>query len=99
MTFSTLLPLGLLVLVPYLIILYFLRPRGKDTKISSNLLWKQLFDRAANRTKRSRFVRDILLLLQLFAVLLLILSLMSPRVKTGRSRTYPYGYLGRNDAP
>ena len=86
MTFSTLLPLGLLVLVPYLIILYFLRPRGKETKISSNLLWKQLFDRAANRTKRSRFVRDILLLLQLFAVLLLILSLMSPRVKTGRSR-------------
>lgn len=82
MTFSTLLPLGLLVLVPYLIILYFLRPRGKDTKISSNLLWKQIFERTQSRTKRSRFVRDLLLLLQLLIIAMLILSLMGPRVRS-----------------
>ena len=82
MTFSTLLPLALLIFVPFIIILYFLRPRGKDTKISSNLLWKQLFEKTMSRTTKSRFVRDILLLLQLLIVVLLILSLMAPHIKT-----------------
>ena len=86
MTFSTLLPLALTVFVPFIIILYFLRPRGKDTKISSNLLWKQLFEKTMSRTTKSRFVRDILLLLQLLIVVLLILSLMAPKIRT-KSRT------------
>ena len=86
MTFSTLLPLALTVFVPFIIILYFLRPRGKDTKISSNLLWKQLFEKTMSRTTKSRFVRDILLVLQLLIVVLLIFALMAPHIRT-KSRT------------
>lgn len=86
MTFSTLLPLALMIFVPFIIILYFLRPRGKDTKISSNLLWKQLFEKTTSRTTRSRFVRDILLILQLLIVVLLIFALMAPHIRT-KSRT------------
>ncbi|MCR4608783.1 MAG: VWA domain-containing protein [Eubacterium sp.] len=86
MIFSTLLPVALFIFVPFIIILYFLRPRGKDTKISSNLLWKQLFEKTTSRTTRSRFVRDILLVLQLLIVVLLIFALMAPHIRT-KSRT------------
>ncbi len=43
MIFESLWPLAFLLAVPVVIILYLLVPKGKDYKISSNLLWEKLF--------------------------------------------------------
>ena len=43
MIFESMWPLGLLAAVPVVVLLYLLKPRGKDYRISSNLLWDKLF--------------------------------------------------------
>ena len=43
MIFESLWPLAFLLAVPVVVILYLLVPKGTDTPVSSNLLWKKLF--------------------------------------------------------
>ncbi|MCM1189111.1 MAG: VWA domain-containing protein [bacterium] len=78
MIFESLWPLALLATVPVVIILYLLKPRGKDYRISSNLLWNQLFRNLQSKTFLEKFIHNILMYLQIFILLLLVLSLMSP---------------------
>ncbi|MDE7205993.1 MAG: BatA domain-containing protein, partial [Lachnospiraceae bacterium] len=42
MIFESLWPLFFLAAVPIIILLYLLKPKGVDYRISSNLLWKKL---------------------------------------------------------
>jgi len=80
MSFAALWPLAFLAAIPAIIILYILRPRGKDTEISSNLLWNRFFKNHQSKTFWEKFKSDILMYLQLIIMLLLILSLMAPFV-------------------
>lgn len=87
MIFESLWPLALLAAVPVVIILYLLKPKGKDYRISSNLLWDRLFKNQQSRTFLEKFIHNILMYLQLLILLLLILALMSPYLhRQGESR-------------
>lgn len=87
MIFESLWPLALLLAVPVVIILYLLKPKGKDYKISSNLLWDKLFKNQQSKTFLEKFIHNILMYLQLLIILLLVLALMSPYIhREGRSR-------------
>lgn len=79
--------MALLLAVPVIIILYLLKPRGKDYRVSSNLLWAQLFRNQQSKTFLEKFIHNILMYLQILMILLLVLALMSPyllRRGTGR---------------
>jgi len=78
MIFESLWPLTLLLAVPVVIILYLLKPKGKDYKISSNLLWESLFKNQQSKTFLEKFIHNILMYLQILIILLLVLALMSP---------------------
>ncbi len=86
MTFTSLWPLAFLAAIPVIIILYILKPRGKDLEISSNLLWQHLFKNRQSKTFFEKFLHEILMYLQIVIMILLILSLMAPFVMM-RSRT------------
>ncbi|MCM1049251.1 MAG: VWA domain-containing protein [Clostridiales bacterium] len=78
MIFESLLPLLFLAAVPVIIILYLLRPRGRDYLISSNLLWQKLLKNEQAKTFFEKFVNNILMYLQILITVLLIVALMSP---------------------
>ena len=82
MIFESLWPLALLAAVPVVIILYLLKPKGKDYRISSNLLWERLVKNQQSRTFLEKFIHNILMYLQLLILLLLILALMSPYLRS-----------------
>ncbi len=80
MIFENLWPLAMLLAVPVIIILYLLKPRGKDQRVSSILLWDQLFRNQQSKTFLEKFIHNILMYLQILMVLLLVLALMSPYI-------------------
>lgn len=87
MIFESLWPLALLLSVPVVIILYLLKPKGKDYRISSNLLWEKLFRNQQSKTFLEKFIHNILMYLQILILLLLVFALMSPYIhREGRSR-------------
>ncbi len=87
MIFESVWPLALLSAVPVVIILYLLKPKGKDYRISSNLLWNQLFRNQQSKTFLEKFIHNILMYLQIVMILLLVLALMSPYIhREGVSR-------------
>lgn len=87
MIFESVWPLALLLSVPVVIILYLLKPKGKDYRISSNLLWDKLFRNQQSKTFLEKFIHNILMYLQILILMLLVLALMSPYIhREGRSR-------------
>lgn len=81
MIFESLWPLALLLAVPAVIILYLLKPKGKDYRISSILIWDRLFRNQQSRTFLEKFIHNILMYLQILLILLFILTLMSPYLR------------------
>ncbi len=82
MVFESLWPLLFLAAVPIIIILYLLKPRGEDYEISSNLLWKKLLKNEQSKTFFEKFIHNILMYLQILIIVLLIIALMSPFIRT-----------------
>ena len=80
MTFESLWPLAFLLAIPIIIIFYLLVPKGKDTKVSSNLLWNKLFVNRQSKTFLEKFLHNILMYMQIVIVLLLVLALMTPYI-------------------
>ena len=78
MQFESMWPLVFLLAVPVVILLYLLVPKGKDTKVSSNLLWQKLFYNRQSKTFLEKFIHNLLMYLQILIVFLLVLALMSP---------------------
>ena len=78
MQFESMWPLVFLLAVPVVILLYLLVPKGKDTKVSSNLLWQKLFYNRESKTFLEKFIHNLLMYLQILIVFLLVLALMSP---------------------
>ncbi len=82
MTFSSLWPLIFIAAIPVIIILYLLKPKGKDEEIPSNILWERLFRNTQSKTFFEKFVHNILMYIQIVIMLLLIFALMAPFIKT-----------------
>lgn len=80
MTFESLWPLAFLLAIPIIIIFYLLVPKGKDTKVSSNLLWNKLFVNRQSKTFLEKFLHNILMYMQIVIALLLVLALMTPYI-------------------
>ncbi|MCM1105578.1 MAG: VWA domain-containing protein [Blautia sp.] len=78
MIFESMWPLALLLAVPVVIILYLLKPRGKDYRNSSNLLWEKIFKNQQSKTFLEKFIHNILMYVQILILLLMVLALMSP---------------------
>ena len=81
MIFESLWPLFFLAAVPIIIILYLLKPKGVDYRISSNLLWQNLLKNEQSRTFFEKFVHNILMYLQILIIALLVIALMSPLIQ------------------
>ena len=71
MIFESLWPLAFLLAVPVVVILYLLVPKGTDTPVSSNLLWKKLFYNEQSKTFWEKFLHNLLMYLQIVILLLL----------------------------
>lgn len=82
MIFENFWPLALLAAVPVIIILYLLKPKGEDHLISSNLLWQKLLKNEQSKTFFEKFVHNILMYLQILIIVLLVVALMSPFIRT-----------------
>jgi uncharacterized protein YegL len=81
MIFESLWPLVFLTAVPIIIILYLLKPKGVDYRISSNLLWQKILKNERAKTFFEKFVHNILMYLQIIIAVLLVIALMSPFVR------------------
>lgn len=82
MSFASLWPLAFIAAIPVIVILYILKPRGNDVVVSSNLLWKKIFKNQQSRTFFEKFIHELLMYLQIAAMMFLILSLMAPFIMT-----------------
>ena len=75
-------PLAFLIIIPGIIILYILKQEAREYKISSTMLWKETFKNLQAKKPFEKLKKNILLLLQIIAVLLLIIALMGPWIKS-----------------
>lgn len=70
--------LFLLLLIPLIILLHSIRIRRKNTRVSSLMLWDQVLKSSSRRFQLKRILKNLSLLLQILAALLLILALCRP---------------------
>lgn len=83
MQFTRLWPLGLLIAIPLLILLYMLRKQNKPKVVSSTFLWQEIYETTYADKPWQKLKNHILLILQIIAVLLIVLALMMPKVPWG----------------
>ena len=78
-------PLGFLILIPLVILLYILKQKSEEKVISSTLLWSEVYKNIEATTPWEKLKKNIMLFFQLLALLLLIFALMNPFIKWGGS--------------
>lgn len=83
MTFTNLWPLVFLILIPIIILLYMLKQKANDYDFSSIILWKQVYKNIEATKPWEKLKKNLLMYLQIAAVLLLIFALMAPYLKSG----------------
>jgi len=77
--------LWLLLLIPPLVMLYFLKLKRPRLAVPSLVLWQQVVNDNRVNSPFQRFKRNILLILQLIVLLLLILAALQPFLRGGPS--------------
>lgn len=82
MGFSSLWPLALLVLVPVIILLYILKQEAKQRKFSSTMLWQEVYRNIEATKPWEKLKKNLLMILQILTVLLFIIALMGPWLKS-----------------
>lgn len=78
MQFVNLLPFGLLVLIPGIILLYVLKQKSEDKDISSIYLWRETYKNIEVSSPWERLKNNLLMYIQIAVVLGLILALAGP---------------------
>lgn len=83
MNLSALWPLAFLILIPGIIILYMLKQKTTEYQFSSIMLWKEVYKNMEANRPFEKLKRNILMILQIIALLGLIFALTSPFLKSG----------------
>jgi hypothetical protein len=78
MRFFSLWPFLFLLLIPPVVMLYFLKQKPEEKEVSSLYLWDKVYKSREVNTPWERFKKSLLLFLQLLALLALILALTDP---------------------
>lgn len=87
MGFVRIWPALLAVFIPGIILLYLLKQKVQNQKISALNLWREAYENIQASTPWEKFRNNILMYMQIAALALLIISLMSPYI-TGRGSEY-----------
>ena len=87
MGFVRLWPALLAVFIPGIILLYLLKQKVLNQKISALNLWREAYENIQASTPWEKFRNNILMYMQIAALLLLVTALMSPYIK-GRGSEY-----------
>ena len=85
MYFTRLWPLGLLGAIPVIILFYMLKKQNKRKVVSSTFLWQEICETTYADKPWQKLRNHILLILQILAVILLTLALMTPHMALGES--------------
>lgn len=84
MTLSALYPLLLLPLIAVIIIFYLLKQPSKEKLLSSLSLWQSAYQQQHSEKPWEKFRHDLLMYLQIMAILFLIIALCAPVIKGSR---------------
>ncbi len=76
-------PLALLILIPAIVLLYLLKQKAEEERVSSLYLWKAVYKNLQASTPWEKFKNNLLMYLQIAAMALLILALTSPYLTKG----------------
>ncbi|MCA8959276.1 MAG: BatA and WFA domain-containing protein, partial [Planctomycetes bacterium] len=82
MTFANPAALFGLLLVPAVILLYFLKLKRRSVLVSSTLLWARVLDDQRVNSPFQRFKKSLLLLMQILAIITLVGALAEPQMET-----------------
>ncbi len=85
MSVARLWPLAFLVIEPLIILLYMIKQKAKDVKVPSTYLWREAYKSVQSDTPWEKLKHNIIMYLQLLAVLSLIIACLSPILKNGKS--------------
>ena len=78
MHFLYLWPLFLLILIPVIVIMYLLKQKAEQKRVSSLFLWKEMYENRESETPFEKLKKNKLLIIQIITVLVLVFVLMSP---------------------
>ena len=78
MHFMHLWPLFLLLLIPVIIVMYLLKQKAVNHKVSSLFLWREMYRNLESDTPWEKLKKNKLLIIQIITVLVLVFALMSP---------------------
>lgn len=73
--------LGFLVMIPLIIVLYLLKQKAKEYEVSSLFLWKETYKNITATTWWEKLHHNLLMYLQILAMLAIILALAAPYLK------------------
>lgn len=82
MGFRSLWPLALLVLVPVIILLYILKQEARQQAFSSTMLWQEVYRNMEATKPWEKLKKNLLMILQILTVILFVLALMGPWLKS-----------------
>ncbi|MBP5305673.1 MAG: BatA domain-containing protein [Lachnospiraceae bacterium] len=85
MSVARLWPLAFLVIEPLIILLYMIKQKAKDVQVPSTYLWREAYKSVQSDTPWEKLKHNIIMYLQLLAVLSLIIACLSPILKNGKS--------------
>ncbi|MDD6208261.1 MAG: BatA domain-containing protein [Clostridiales bacterium] len=86
-------PLFGLVLIPGIILLYLLKQKAEDQKVSSLYLWREAYKNMESSSPWERFKNQILMYLQIAAVLLFILAFCMPILSAHKNESEKQVYV------